>query len=58
MTRQPAAAVRVVSISMADGSDIDSLEARQRIARALLSVATSTPTDTARVGVQQAKKPA
>lgn len=57
MTRQPAT-VRVVSISMADGSDINSPEVRQRIGRAFLSIPILT--DTAPQGVQQAseKRPA
>lgn len=48
MKREPVT-VRVVSIAMADGSDINSPEARKRIARALLSI----PTNTAQPGVRQ-----
>lgn len=52
--RRPASTVRVVSVSMADGTSIDSSQARERIARALLGLPT-TPTQIAQQGVEQAK---
>ena len=44
MIRRPAPALRVVSIRMADGSDINSPQARERIARALLGLPTPSNT--------------
>ncbi|UQN06325.1 hypothetical protein [Deinococcus sp. QL22] len=48
MTRPPTPTLRVVSIAMADGSDINSPAARAQIARALLSIPVSQPVPSAR----------
>lgn len=48
MTRPAHPPLLVVSISMADGTDINSPEARERIARALLSIPTTHPVPSAR----------
>ncbi|WP_019585271.1 hypothetical protein [Deinococcus apachensis] len=58
MTRRPRPTLRVVSIEMADGSDIDSPEARARIARALLSIPVPQPAPLARDEQAQAVRPA
>ena len=55
MSKREPVTVRVVSVVMADGSDINSPEAQQRIARALLSGVTH-PTVTGQKPVQQPAK--
>ena len=57
MPKREPTTVRVVSVAMADGTDISSPEAQHRLARALLNVPTE-PTDIGLKPVQQAKKTA